>query len=111
MSLPRSGRLALILTSLLLALPVRGEDHVRIGSWNIQNLGEREWGQHPKALAQHIQLAGVDLLALQEIHDDDGDPDKRTNTRLDRIVELLNAQPGHAWTYVLFPKRRPRDTI
>ncbi len=85
------------------------EDQLRIGSWNIQNLGERAWGQHPKALAQHLWLAGLDLLVLQEIHETDGVPQRMGNKKLDEVFRLLNARSQAEWTYRLLPKNDPKD--
>lgn len=103
-------------TILVLSLAVAGllpgalgaDELLKIASWNIQNLGERDWGQHPAALAEQLALAGADVLALQEIHDTDGDPATRTSRELDALFERLNADPGQDWTYVLFPKANPR---
>jgi len=87
--------------------PIQSSE-LRIGSWNIQNLGSRPWGQEPQDLADHIRASGADVLALQEIHDDDGRDKTRTNAKLDQIVELLN-EGGSAWQYQLYPRREPRN--
>jgi predicted extracellular nuclease len=87
------------------------DEFIRIGSWNIQNLGDRDWGQHPKALAQHIQLAAVDIIALQEIYDTDNDDTKRTNGKLNEVFDLINQQEGQDWVYKLFPKRDLTDIV
>lgn len=107
-----SRRCFLIPLVLLAALcqPLWAQEYVRIGSWNIEHLGSRQYGQHPLALAQHILLAGVDVLALQEIYDTDGDASARTNERLDEVVEVINRHDGQDWTYILFPKRDPHET-
>lgn len=83
---------------------------IKIGSWNIENLGERKHGQSPPALAEHIALAGVDILALQEIHDTDGSDSTRTNSKLDGVVKILKDQYGQNWKYTLFPNRNPKAT-
>ena len=77
---------------------------IRIGSWNIKHLSD-DSSQHAAALAQHIQLAGVDLLALQEIHDTDDDDDRISNSKLDEALELIEAATGDAWRYQLHPRR------
>jgi predicted extracellular nuclease len=103
-----------VLGSALLVLVAGGAwaaDHIIVGSWNIENLGERSWGQHPKALAEHIDLSGADVLALQEIHDTDGDDARRTNEKLDETFEELNTRPGHDWRYLLIPKRHEDETF
>ncbi len=94
----------------LVSQPLHAEEYVRIGSWNIQNLGDRDWGQHPKALAEHVHLAGVDVIALQEIHDTDGSETSLSNEKLGEAFALLNELEGQDWTYVLFPKRNVGDT-
>ena len=43
---------------------------LQIGSWNIEHLS-REGGrkESPYALADHIEMAGIEILALQEVYD------------------------------------------
>jgi len=100
-------------TTLLLPLAVAAgaTDHVIVGSWNIEHLGERKGGQHPKALAEHIELAGVDVLALAEVYDTDGAEATRTNEKLDAALAELNALPDHDWEYTLTPKRKRDETF
>jgi endonuclease/exonuclease/phosphatase family metal-dependent hydrolase len=93
----------------LLAAGASADDWVRIGSWNIEHLGNRSFGQHEKALAEHIRLAGPDILALQEIYDNDENDDTRTNTRLDQVFNILNGDPGQDWDYVLFANKQTND--
>jgi endonuclease/exonuclease/phosphatase family metal-dependent hydrolase len=100
---------ALAALLLFLPSPALSQDWIRIGSWNIQNLGERPWGQRPKAIAEHLHLAGLDLLALQEIHATEGDRLQRTNATLDRVLALLSRRDGQDWTYRLFPKADAAD--
>jgi hypothetical protein len=45
------------------------EELVKIGSWNIEHLGQRSPAQNPKALAQLLFLGSPDVIALQEIYD------------------------------------------
>ena len=83
---------------------------VQIGSWNIQNLGAREWGQEPAELADEIRRSAVDILALQEIHDDDGQDKTRSNGKFDKIIAHLNeTDPG--WRYELYPRRETDETV
>ena len=93
-----------------LASAARAQGHVKVGAWNIENLGEREFGQSTPALAEHLRLAGVDLLALEEIHDTDGNNATRRNGKLDQVFATLNQQPGQDWDYVLFANRNQADT-
>lgn len=103
--------------ALLLALFLTGgagdtawaSDHIVLGSWNIEHLGSRR-GQPPKALAEHIDLAGVDVLVLQEIDDTDGVEATHTSSKLDAAFAELDPRPGHDWAYRLFPRRNPANT-
>jgi hypothetical protein len=96
---------------------------LRLGSWNIEHLGDpgarRGPGtgvrQAPQDLAKYIRYARVDALAVQEIAADDpaptGFPKKyRTNSILTRTFNELNRTPGNGWKHVLFPKARAADT-
>jgi endonuclease/exonuclease/phosphatase family metal-dependent hydrolase len=90
------------------ALPAA--DYVIVGARNIEHHGHRAAGQRPIALAEHITLAGVDVLALQEIHDTDEDESTFTNSALDSVLPLLNEGGTADWAYVLFPKRSREST-
>lgn len=93
-----------------LASTARAQGHIKVGAWNIENLGERQVGQDAPALAEHLRLAGIDVVALEEIHDTDGNPTTRRNGKLDQVFTLLNQQPGQDWEYVLFANRDQADT-
>lgn len=89
-----------ILAAVVLLVPVSvvsGQEYLKVGSWNIENLGSRTPPQHQIAIAEHIQLSGVDVLALNEIHDEDGQPGTRTNKVLDKAFAILNGQQGQDW--------------
>jgi predicted extracellular nuclease len=45
----------------------------------------------------------VDILALEEIHDDNGVA-PWTNATMDQVMSLLSARSGTQWKYVLTPK-------
>jgi hypothetical protein len=83
-------------------------DWIRLGSWNIENL-PRGTGQPAPALAEYLRLSGVDILALQEIHDTDVGPDRK-NERLDEVVAILNQDTSLNWTYQLFANKVSNDT-
>lgn len=89
---------------------VSADDYIRVGSWNIENLGDRRCGQHPKALVEHLMLASVDILALQEIHDTDNKAETYTNYKLSSALKELNQIDGHDWEYELFPGRDTQET-
>ncbi len=100
------GRIACaVVLGLTCFLPASSaDDFVRIGSWNIRHLSDTS-AQNAVALAQHIQLAGINVLALQEIHDTDNDADRITNVKLDEAFRRLNENSGQDWRYVLHPER------
>ncbi len=128
----RLKSLALLATAPLLMLfleslpaqqkqPVHGV--VRLGSWNIEHLGDpkarRGPGegveQKPIDLARYLRFARLDVLAVQEVSADGPAPEGfpkqfRTNSVLGKTLAELNRQPGHAWRHVLFPKMRAGDT-
>ncbi|MFV0445612.1 MAG: endonuclease/exonuclease/phosphatase family protein [Planctomycetaceae bacterium] len=87
------------------------DDYIKVGAWNIQNLGDRTLGQFPAALAEHFIVADLDVLALEEIWDTDGVDGTITSTKLDETMARLNQEPDHDWTYVLFPKRDPTELM
>jgi endonuclease/exonuclease/phosphatase family metal-dependent hydrolase len=95
---------------------------LRLGSWNIENLGSPKSRRGPgegvlqdyRDLAKYIRSARVDLLALQEITPDgpapEGFPRKyRTSSVLTRTFNELNKIPGNGWKHILFPKAKPAD--
>jgi endonuclease/exonuclease/phosphatase family metal-dependent hydrolase len=96
---------------------------LRLGSWNLDRLGEpkarRGPGegveQKPADLAKYIRYARVDLLAVQEVTADSPAPEGfptryRTNSILTKTFEELNKTPGNGWKHILFPKMRAADT-
>lgn len=87
----------------------QSDEYVKVGAWNIQNLGDRTLGQFPAAIAEHILVADLDILALEEIWDTDGDASRMTNAKLDETFRRVNENAGHDWTYLLFPKRDPEE--
>ena len=97
---------------------VLAAEELRIGSWNIEQLGSpgrrsrpaTNVAQHPADLARHILEARVDVLALQEIGDTDGVATTQTNETIDKTLKILNKMRGQQWAYVLFPKKDPTET-
>ena len=85
---------------------------LQIASWNIEHLSgasRADKAQSAYALADHIEMAGIDILALQEVyvtHEKDGE---RRNRELDRVAELLEEHLEDAWVYKILPNRRSRD--
>jgi len=108
--------------SLLLALVLFppaacGADFFRLASFNIEHLGHRTPGQQPMAIAEHIDLSGAVVIALQEIYVTSSivdDPntvfdESRRNDRLDTAFSILNQEGDTQWTYELFPNRDASD--
>lgn len=106
--------------SFLLALGsltfARDHDPILIlGSWNIRWLGRPDAPrrgksyQKPWDIAKIIQWSRVDLLALQEIYDNDNAKRTRRNNTLDAVIRILNERGSSAWKYRLFPKKDPED--
>lgn len=81
--------------------------YVQIGSWNIEHLskvGGR--AESPYALTDHIEMAGVDVLAVQEVYDTTPAGGVRRNRDLDKVCELLQEHGGEEWRYELYPNAR-----
>src|SRR4051812_23309528 len=112
------GRSFLLFAAILiLPLGVTGQAHAEklvIGAWNIEWLGSPDSrsglahgkAQKPGDLAEYIERSGVDILALEEIGDDDPGV-KPLNSTLTLAFEKLNLSPGQDWDYILLPKRDP----
>ena len=103
-----------LLISLATGIPVGLAQTIRVGSWNIEQLGSpgsrfgdaKDVAQDPKDLADHIKNAGVDVLALQEIGDK-LDPGRKSPT-LNATFDRLNTG-GANWTYTLTANKNLND--
>ncbi len=103
----------LIVVVVSMAVSSAAQPNVSIGAWNIQWLGNadqrsgcgKDVRQTAEDLAMYISRSGVDILALEEIGDTDGNSSSRTNATLDRVMTILNATGGNRWQYLLFAKR------
>lgn len=112
------ARLAVLMSFFALASPSFGADFFRIGSMNIEHLGSRTPGQQPMAIAEHFDLSGAVVIALQEINVTDtiaDDPatefnESRRNDSLDTAFAILNQEGDTDWRYELFPNRNAGDT-
>lgn len=101
---------------------------LQIASWNIEHLSgasREERRQSAFALADHIEMAGIDVIALQEVYVTDPDeevqlfdnqpvvPSKATSPRrnadLDRVCYLLEEHLGAPWSYLILPNRHDGD--
>lgn len=102
---------------------------LQIASWNVEHLSGNKRGgnnQSAYALADHIEMAGVDIVALQEIYVTDADEEvrlfdnqpviarkaqgDRRNRDLDIVCYLLEEHLGDPWAYLILPNRGERDT-
>jgi exonuclease III len=96
----------------------QGADFCRIATFNIEHLGKRTPGQQPIALAEHFDLSGADIIALQEIYvnatgmDDTATPfdESKRNEQLDIAFAILNKEGDTDWKYEIFPNRTSGDT-
>ena len=101
---------------------------LQIGCWNVEHLSGNERGQYNQsayALADHIEMAGVDIVALQEIYLTDKNEvvrlfdkqpaipnkaqSKRRNRDLDKVCYLLEEHLGEPWVYLILRNRRASD--
>jgi len=101
---------------------------LQVASWNIEHLSGQPRAtrrQTVYALADHIEMAGIDLLALQEVYLTPEDEEvrlfdhwpvipshaqsERRNSDLDSVCYLLEEHSEVPWTYVILPNRSSGD--
>lgn len=101
---------------------------LQIASWNIEHLSGASRAnrrQSVYALADHIEMAGVDLIVLQEIYVTPEDEELRLfenqpviaprahsgfrNADLDAVCYLLEEHLDTPWQYIILPNRNPTD--
>ena len=103
---------------------------LQIASWNIEHLSgspRAERRQSAYALADHIEMAGVDLIVLQEIYVTSANEKVRLfekspviktsahaesrgrNSDLDVVCHLLKEHLDTTWQYIILPNRDPKD--
>lgn len=101
---------------------------LQVASWNIEHLSgssRADRRQSAYALADHIEMAGVDLIVLQEIYltpenDEvrlsDHQPviasravSTRRNSDLDIVCYLLEEHLDVPWSYIILPNRSAGD--
>lgn len=97
---------------------------LQIASWNVEHLSGNQRGpnnQSVYALADHMEMAGVDIVALQEIYVTENDEEvrlfanqpviesravsDRRNRDLDMACYLLEEHLGDPWVYRILPNR------
>lgn len=89
--------------------------YLQVASWNIEHFGKDDSNdENQYAIAEHVELAGVDILALQEIYvtndDDFHNGSEGRNEHLDGTLNLLGEHTGDEWKYELFRNRSENDT-
>lgn len=101
---------------------------LQIASWNIEHLSGQPRAQRRQsayALADHIEMGGIDLIALQEIYVTPSDAEvrlsenqpvissransERRNEDLDVVCYLLEEHLNDAWKYEILPNRAAGD--
>jgi endonuclease/exonuclease/phosphatase family metal-dependent hydrolase len=101
---------------------------LQIASWNIEHLSGQPRAtrkQSAYALADHIEMAGIDLIALQEVYVTESDEEvrlfenqpviqsrattERRNSDLDIVCHLLEEHLDVQWKYIIIPNRQPED--
>jgi endonuclease/exonuclease/phosphatase family metal-dependent hydrolase len=101
---------------------------LQVASWNIEHLSghpREQRRQSVYALADHIEMAGIDVIALQEIYVTPSDEEvrlfpnqpiiasrahtARRNSDLDQVCYLLEEHLDVPWKYVILPNRGAGD--
>ena len=102
--------------------------YIQIASWNIEHLSGASrinQAQSVYALTEHIELAGIDIIALQEVYVTDTDEEvrlfpnqpiiqsraesQRRNRDLDMVCYLLEEHSTDPWKYLILPNRYNGD--
>lgn len=82
--------------------------YLNVGSWNIEHFGKADDNsENQYAIAEHIELSGVDILALQELYDT-SDNELR-NVHIEEALDLVEEHTGDKWGYEIFPNRSRSD--
>lgn len=88
--------------------------YVHIGSWNIEHFGKTDNNPDNQfAIAEHIEMSGVHVLALNEIYatnDITVPGSSPRNSFLDATFELIEAHTDNTWEYEIFRNRSENDT-
>jgi endonuclease/exonuclease/phosphatase family metal-dependent hydrolase len=101
---------------------------LQIASWNIEHLSGHPRAQRKQsayALADHIEMAGIDMISLQEVYITDSDEvvrlfenhppiqsrafSERRNSDLDIVCYLLEEHLDCTWQYIILPNRQSGD--
>lgn len=87
--------------------------YVHIGSMNIEHFGRKDdKADNQYAIAEHIEMSGVDILALQELYVTNDISDPKTppeNGFLRAALQLIEDHTGQEWKYEIFRNRSKKD--
>jgi hypothetical protein len=88
--------------------------YIHIGSWNIEHFGKDDNNPDNQfAIAEHIEMSGVHVLALQEMYvttDNISNPAARLeNSFFQAALDLVEEHTGQRWDYELFRNRNLND--
>jgi len=105
-----------------------GHELLQIASWNIEHLSGSPRAQRRQsvyALADHIEMAGIDLIVLQEVYLTPEDEEvrlfddqpiiesraesSRRNADLDCVCYLLEEHLDTPWKYLVLPNKKAGD--
>jgi predicted extracellular nuclease len=112
-----TARILTLVIALLVVADSFAADEIRIGCWNIEHLGNpfqrggtgKGIDQNPDEIAEYIHAAKVDVLALEEIDDNDGVATTRRNSNLSEAFQVLNQSEDQDWEYILFRNKQVND--
>ncbi len=86
---------------------------IHIGSWNIEHFGRDDDNPSNQfAIAEHIEMSGVNVLALQEMYvtNTPASATARLENRfLQAALDLIEEHTGQHWEYELFRNKNPGD--
>jgi hypothetical protein len=88
--------------------------YIHIGSWNIEHFGREDDdnAENQFAIAEHIEMSGVNALALQEMYvtnDISAPGSQLENSFLRAALDLVEDHTGQHWEYELFRNRDQND--
>lgn len=88
--------------------------YVHIGSMNIEQFGRDDDNPDNEfALAEHLEMSGVDVLALQELYATNKISNANVrpkNKFLGAALDLVKDHTGNEWKYEIFRNRSKNDT-
>lgn len=85
--------------------------YIHIGSWNIEHFSKAndDNDENIYALAEHIEMGSLDVLALQEIYVTHIQNEQRRNKDLDGVMKLLHEHTGQLWLYEIYENKKAGD--